>query len=112
MTDILQALAKPGRDPREDSPAPLSRKKVTKLSDLKIGSIVKGTVQNVVDFGCFVDIGLKVSGLVHRSELTHKRFRHPLDVVSVGQIVDAMIISIDEKRNRIGLSLKQVPQEK
>ena len=112
VTDILQALAKPGRDPREDSPAPLSRKKVTKLSDLKIGSIVKGTVQNVVDFGCFVDIGLKVSGLVHRSELTHKRFRHPLDVVSVGQIVDAMIISIDEKRNRIGLSLKQVPQEK
>jgi uncharacterized protein len=65
-----------------------------------------------VDFGCFVDIGLKVSGLIHRSELSHKHFRHPLDVVSVGQIVDAMIISIDEKRNRIGLSLKQVPQEK
>jgi uncharacterized protein len=111
VTDILGALAKPGRDPREDSPAPMSRKKVTKLSDLTIGSVVKGTVQNVVDFGCFVDIGLKVSGLVHRSELSHKHFRHPLDVVSVGQIVDVMIISIDEKRNRIGLSIKQVPKD-
>jgi len=111
VTDILSSLAKPGRDPREDSPAPLSRKHVTKLSDLVIGSVVKGTVQNVVDFGCFVDIGLKVSGLVHRSELTNKHFRHPLDVVSVGQVVDAIIISIDEARNRIGLSLKRVPKK-
>ena len=111
VTDILGSLAKPGRDPREDSPAPLSRKHVTKLSDLVIGSVVKGTVQNVVDFGCFVDIGLKISGLVHRSELSNKHFRHPLDVVSVGQVVEAMIISIDEARNRIGLSLKRVPKK-
>jgi len=112
VTDILQALAKPGRDPREDSPAPLSRKNVTKLSDLQVGSIVKGTIRNVVDFGCFVDIGLKINGLIHRSELSNRRFRHPLDVVSTGDIVDVMIISIDEARGRIGLSLKKVPENK
>lgn len=112
VTDILQALAKPGRDPREDSPAPMSRKNVTKLSDLQIGTIVKGTVRNVVDFGCFVDIGLKINGLIHRSELSNRRFKHPLDIVSTGDIVDVMIISIDEARGRIGLSLKQVSENK
>ena len=111
VTDILQALAKPGRDPREDSPAPLSRKHVTKLSDLVIGSKVKGRVQNVVDFGVFVDIGLKVSGLIHKSELSTKYFKHPLDVVSVGDIIEPIIISIDEQRNRIGLSLKRTKVE-
>ena len=110
VTDILKALAKPGRDPREDSPAPLSRKHVTKLSDLVIGSKVKGRVQNVVDFGVFVDIGLKVSGLIHKSELSTKYFKHPLDVVSVGDIIEPVIISIDEQRNRIGLSLKKAKQ--
>ena len=112
VTDILQALAKPGRDPREDSPAPMSRKNVTKLSDLQIGTIVKGTIRNVVDFGCFVDIGLKINGLIHRSELSNRRFKHPLDIVSTGDIVDVMIISIDEARGRIGLSLKKVPDNK
>jgi uncharacterized protein len=112
VTDILQALAKPGRDPREDSPAPLSRKNVTKLSDLTIGTKVKGRVQNVVDFGVFVDIGLKVSGLIHKSELSNKYFKHPLDVVSVGDIIEPIIISIDEKRNRIGLSLKKAQAPK
>ena len=112
VTDILQALAKPGRDPREDSPAPMSRKNVTKLSDLQIGTIVKGTIRNVVDFGCFVDIGLKINGLIHRSELSNRRFKHPLDIVSTGDIVDVMIISIDEARGRIGLSLKQVPENR
>ena len=107
VTDILEALARPGRDPREDAPAPLTRKKVAKLSDLEIGSVVKGTVQNVVDFGVFVDIGLKTSGLIHRSELSNSRFHHPLDVISVGDVIEPVIISIDEQRNRIGLSLKQ-----
>ena len=107
VTDILSALARPGRDPREDTPPPLTRKHVAKLSDLAIGSIVKGRVQNVVDFGAFIDIGLKTSGFAHRSELSDKRFRHPLDVVAVGDIVEAEIISIDEARNRIGLSLKR-----
>lgn len=111
VTDILAALARPGRDPREDSPAPLSRKQVTKLSDLKIGSILKGTVRNVVDFGCFVDIGLKTDGLIHRSELSNKRFKHPLDIVSTGDVLDVMIISVDEKRDRIGLSLKQLTEK-
>ena len=111
VTDILQALSRPGRDPREDSPAPMSRRHVARLSDLQIGSIVKGTVRNVVDFGCFVDIGLKINGLVHRSELTDRRINHPLDVVHTGDIVDVMIIRIDEDRERIGLSLKRVPEE-
>ena len=107
VTDILAALARPGRDPREDTPPPLTRKHVAKLSDLAIGSIVKGRVQNVVDFGAFIDIGLKTSGFAHRSELSDKRFRHPLDVVAIGDIVEAEIINIDEARNRIGLSLKR-----
>lgn len=74
---------------------------------MEIGSVVKGTVQNVVDFGVFVDIGLKTSGLIHRSELSNSRFHHPLDVISVGDVIEPVIISIDEQRNRIGLSLKQ-----
>lgn len=111
VRDILSALARPGRDPREDAPAPMTRKQVTKLSDLAVGSIVKGKVQNVVDFGAFVDIGLKVSGLIHKSELSTKYFRHPLDIISVGDIIEAEIISIDEERNRIGLSLKRLQQK-
>lgn len=108
VKDILAALAKPGRDPREDLPAPLTRKNIVKLSDLTPGAIVKGTVHNVIDFGAFVDIGIKTNGLIHRSELSNKAFRHPLDVVSVGDIIDVMILSVDESRGRIALSLKQV----
>ncbi|WP_378956574.1 Tex family protein [Pelosinus sp. sgz500959] len=110
LRDILAALAKPGRDPREDMPAPMTRKNIVKLSELTPGAIVKGTVHNVIDFGAFVDIGIKINGLIHRSELSHKNFRHPLDIVSVGDIVDVMILSVDEQRNRIALSLKQVPR--
>lgn len=109
VRDILAALIKPGRDPREDLPAPMTRKNIVKLSELTPGTIVKGTVHNVIDFGAFVDIGIKINGLIHRSELSNKFFRHPLDIVSVGDIVDVMILSVDEQRNRIGLSLKQVP---
>ncbi|SFL59996.1 Tex family protein [Pelosinus propionicus] len=108
VRDILSALAKPGRDPREDMPAPMTRKNIVKLSELTAGTIVKGTVHNVTDFGVFVDIGIKTNGLIHRSELSYKPFRHPLDVISVGDIVDVMILNVDENRNRIGLSLKQV----
>lgn len=110
VRDILSALAKPGRDPREDVPPPQTRKNIVKLSDITPGTILKGTVHNVIDFGVFVDIGIKTNGLIHRSELSHKPFRHPLDVVSVGDIIDVMVISVDEARNRIGLSLKQVPK--
>ena len=98
----------------QEGTTPASRQAIGKrvLSDLQIGSIVKGTIRNVVDFGCFVDIGLKINGLIHRSELSNRRFKHPLDIVSTGDIVDVMIISIDEARGRIGLSLKKVPENK
>ena len=111
IRDIISALAKPGRDPREDLPAPLTRKSIVRLTDLTVGTIVKGTVHNITDFGAFVDIGIKTAGLIHRSELSHKYFKHPLDVLSVGDIIDVMIISIDAERNRIGLSLKQVEDQ-
>ena len=109
--DILDALVKPGRDPREDLPAPLTRQAIVKLSDLQIGSLMRGTVRNITDFGVFVDIGLKTAGLIHISELSRQRVKHPLDVVTVGDVLTVMIISVDEKRGRIGLSLKQVPKE-
>ncbi len=111
VKDILSALVKPGRDPREDLPAPLTRQAIVKLSDIKEGSIMRGTVRNITDFGAFVDIGLKTAGLIHISEMSIKRIKHPLDVLAVGDIVKVKVISVDEKRNRIGLSLKQVPQE-
>lgn len=112
VRDIIDALVKPGRDPREDLPAPLTRKAIVKLDDIKVGSIMRGTVRNITDFGAFVDIGIKTAGLIHISELSYKRVRHPLDVLSVGDILDVMVISVDPVRNRIGLSLKQVPKEK
>lgn len=112
VKDILAALVKPGRDPREGLPAPLTRQAVVKLSDIKEGSIMRGTVRNITDFGAFVDIGLKTAGLIHISEMSNKRIKHPLDVLAVGDIVRVMVISVDEQRNRIGLSLKQVPKEK
>jgi len=110
VRDILGALGKPGRDPREDMPMPLTRKNIVKLSDITPGTIMKGTVHNVIDFGVFVDIGIKTNGLIHRSELSDKPFRHPLDIVSVGDIIDCLILSVDENRGRIALSLKKVKQ--
>jgi uncharacterized protein len=110
VRDILSALAKPGRDPREDLPQPMTRKNVVKLSDILPGTLVKGTVHNVIDFGVFVDIGIKINGLIHRSELSDKPIRHPLDVVSVGDIIECVVLSVDEARGRIGLSLKQAKQ--
>ena len=107
VRDIIAALAKPGRDPREDLPAPLTRKHVVSLEDIKVGTVVKGTVHNVVDFGAFIDFGLKTNGLLHRSELCTAK-QHPSDVVAVGDIIEAEIISVDVKRNRIGLSVKSL----
>ena len=105
VRDILEALAKPGRDPREDLPAPMTRKHIMSLEDVKVGTVVKGTVHNVVDFGAFVDFGLKVNGLLHRSAFC-RRNEHPSDVLAVGDIIEAEIISVEPKRNRIGLSMK------
>lgn len=106
VRDILAALAKPGRDPREELPLPLTRKNLTTMADIKPGMILKGTVRNVIDFGVFVDIGIKVNGLIHRSELSAKPIKHPLDAVSVGDIIDVMVLNVDAERQRIGLSLK------
>ena len=107
VRDIIAALAKSGRDPREDLPAPLTRKHVVSLEDIKVGTVVKGTVHNVVDFGAFIDFGLKTNGLLHRSELCTAK-QHPSDVLAVGDIIEAEIISVDVKRNRIGLSVKSL----
>ncbi len=90
---------------------PLTRRHVVSLEDIKVGTIVKGTVHNVVDFGAFVDFGLKVNGLLHRSELCSRK-QHPSDVLAVGDIIEAMVISVDAKRNRIGLSLKALREER
>ena len=109
--DILDALVSPGRDPRADLPAPLTRQAIVKLSELKPGTILRGTVRNITDFGAFVDIGLHEDGLIHISELAKRRVKHPLEVVSIGQVLRVMVISVDEKRGRIGLSLKRVPEE-
>ncbi len=111
VRDILDALARPGRDPREDLPAPLTRQAIVKLSDIQPGTLMRGTVRNITDFGVFVDIGIKTAGLIHISELAPRRVKHPLDVVSVGDILTVMVLSVDEKRGRIALSLKQVPKE-
>ncbi len=108
--DILDALTSPGRDPRADLPAPLTRQHIVKLSEIKIGSIMRGTVRNITDFGAFVDIGIKTAGLLHISQLG-RRVKHPLDVLSVGDVLNVKILSVDEKRGRIGLTLQGVAQE-
>jgi uncharacterized protein len=107
LRDILDAMAKPGRDPREDLPPPLLREDVLSLEDLQPGMWLKGTVRNVVDFGAFVDIGVKQDGLVHVSELSNRRVKHPLDVVQVGDIVEVRVLSVDSARGRIALSMRQ-----
>ncbi len=106
LKDILTALERPGRDPRSDLPLPVFRSDVMEISQLKVGMVLKGIVRNVVDFGVFVDIGVKQDGLIHISELSHKYIKHPMDVVSVGQVIDVKVINIDEQRGRIGLSMK------
>ncbi|HOP49530.1 MAG TPA: Tex family protein [Ignavibacteriales bacterium] len=105
LHDILQNLAKPGRDPREDLPKPILRSDVLKMEDLQEGMQLKGTVRNIVDFGAFVDIGVKQDGLIHISQMGNKFVKNPLDVLSVGDIVDVAVMSIDLKRGRIGLKL-------
>lgn len=112
ITDILEALSKPGRDPRKDLPAPLTRQNIIKLKDIKLGTVMRGTVRNITDFGVFVDIGIKTAGFIHISELSRHFVKHPLDIVSVGDILNVVVISVEPERNRIGLSLKQVPKEK
>ncbi|MDD2969939.1 MAG: Tex family protein [Lachnospiraceae bacterium] len=106
LIDILKELEKPGRDPREDMPAPILRSDVMEMDDLKPGMILKGTVRNVIDFGAFVDIGVHQDGLVHISQITNRYIKHPLEAVSVGDIVDVQIISVDVAKKRIALTMK------
>ena len=106
LEDIIKELEKPGRDPREDMPKPILKSDVLELKDLKPGMVLKGTVRNVIDFGAFVDIGVHQDGLVHISQMTNKYIKHPLEVVAVGDIVDVEVLSIDEKKGRIALTMK------
>jgi len=107
LTDIIKELEKPGRDPRDEMPKPILRSDVLEMKDLTPGMILKGTVRNVIDFGAFVDIGVHQDGLVHISELSDKKFvKHPLDVVSVGDIVDVKVLSVDLAKKRIQLTMK------
>ena len=109
LRDIVKELEKPGRDPREEMPKPILRTDVLEMKDLKEGMILKGTVRNVIDFGVFVDIGVHQDGLVHISEITDKKFiKHPLEAVSVGDIVDVKVMSVDLKRQRIQLTMKGI----
>ncbi len=111
LRDIIEALLRPGRDPRDDLPQPVFRTDVLSIEDLKPGMQLKGVVRNVVDFGAFVDIGVKNDGLVHISELSEKYIRNPLDVVAVGDVVTVRVLSVDVEKGRIALSMKGIPQE-
>ena len=107
LRDIVKELEKPGRDPRDEMPRPILRTDVLEMKDLKEGMILKGTVRNVIDFGAFVDIGVHQDGLVHISQLTDKKFvKHPLEVVSVGDVVDVKVMSVDLQKKRIQLTMK------
>jgi uncharacterized protein len=106
LADILDGLSRPGRDPRDDLPPPILRQDVLKMEDLHVGMRLRGTVRNVVDFGAFVDIGVKQDGLVHVSKMADRYVRNPFDVVGVGDVVDVTVISVDHERGRIGLSMK------
>lgn len=106
LTDIIEELKKPGRDPRDEMPKVILRSDVVKFEDMEVGMKLKGTVRNVVDFGAFVDIGVKQDGLVHLSEMSDKFIKNPMEVVQVGDVVDVTIIKLDKERQRIGLSMK------
>lgn len=108
LQDIIKELEKPGRDPRDELPKPILRQDVLKMEDLKKDMVLKGTVRNVVDFGAFVDIGVKTDGLVHISQLSNKYIKHPKEVVQVGDIVEVRVLDIDMERGRISLSMKEV----
>ena len=106
LADIIEELSKPGRDPRDEMPKPVLRQDVLKFEDLKEGMVLTGTVRNVIDFGCFVDIGVKYDGLVHISEMSEKFIRNPSEIVSVGDVVKVKVIKIDSERHKVGLSMK------
>ena len=108
LRDIIEALQKPGRDPRDELPPPLLRRDVLKMEDLEPGMVLKGTVRNVVDFGAFVDIGVKQDGLVHISEIADRFVKNAMDVLAVGDVVDVKVLGVDLKKGRISLSRRGV----
>ena len=110
LTDIIKELEKPARDPRDNMPAPILRSDVLDMKDLKPGMILKGTVRNVIDFGVFVDIGVHQDGLVHISQITDRFIKHPLEAVSVGDVVEVQVLSVDVAKKRIGLTMKLTKQ--
>ena len=106
LRDIVKELEKPARDPRDQMPAPILRTDVMEMKDLQPGMVLKGTVRNVIDFGAFVDIGVHQDGLVHISQMSDKFIKHPLEAVSVGDIVEVKVISVDVQKKRIALTMK------
>lgn len=106
LDDIIKELSKPGRDPRDEMPAPLLRSDILDIKDLKEGMELKGTVRNVIDFGAFVDIGVHQDGLVHISQICDKYIKHPSEILKVGDVVNVKIISVDPDKNRIALTMR------
>ncbi len=111
LQDVVKELLKPGRDPRDELPAPILRTDVLEMKDLKAGMVLTGTVRNVIDFGVFVDIGVHQDGLVHISQVCNRFIKHPSEVVSVGDVVKVVVLDVEEKKKRISLSMRQVPKE-
>ncbi len=111
LNDVVKELMKPGRDPRDELPAPILRTDVLDIKDLKPGMVLTGTVRNVIDFGVFVDIGVHQDGLVHISQVCDKFIKHPSEIVAVGDVVKVVVLEVDEKKHRISLSMRQVPKE-
>ena len=108
---MVKELLKPGRDPRDDLPAPILRTDVLEMKDLKPGMVLSGTVRNVIDFGVFVDIGVHQDGLVHISQVCNRKLQHPSEVLQVGDIVKVMVLEVDEKRKRISLTMRNLPKD-
>ena len=106
LQDIVKELEKPARDPRDEMPKPILRTDVLEMKDLEPGMILKGTVRNVIDFGAFIEIGVHQVGLVHISQMTERYIKHPLEAVSVGDIVEVKVMSVDLKKKRIQLTMK------
>ncbi len=111
LEDVVKELLKPGRDPRDDLPAPILRTDVLEMKDLKPGMVLSGTVRNVIDFGVFVDIGVHQDGLVHISQVCNRKINHPKEIVQVGDVVKVSVLEVDEKRKRISLSMRNIPKE-
>lgn len=111
LIDIIKELVKPGRDPRDEIEQPILRSDVMTMEDLKEGMILTGTVRNVIDFGAFVDIGVHQDGLVHISQLTDRYVKHPMDVVSIGDIVKVKVLSCDPQKKRISLTMRDIDKK-